>query len=303
MARRERLANAGVFRYEPRAQKFEVYVSLRLCQSARPRLRRLGPGHRRRRHRRAARTTRRCSPADVEFPDKHRGPPQVYKQRTRPCPGIEYLSSTHFPDDMQGNLLVGNVIGFQGILRYKIEDKGASFERHRIGTDPFFHRSELSPGRLGDRPRRRAVLHRLAEPDHRPHAAQLARSEPRSHARPRLSRDLRRPPVGEAGQDRRRADRQIAGPVASPAKPACAIGPGSNSVAVRRPKCLPAVDRWLKGLDQRNARVRAPSARSAVGASASQSGEPAAVGSPCWPRKTSMPGRRRPACFAIGATA
>lgn len=45
--------------------------------------------------------------------DKHSNAPSVYNQRTRPCPAIETLSSPHFPADMQGNLLVGNVIGFQ----------------------------------------------------------------------------------------------------------------------------------------------------------------------------------------------
>lgn len=51
-------------------------------------------------------------------------PPQVYQQRTRPCPAMEYLSSPHFPEEYQDNLLVGNVIGFQGIMRYKIEPDG-----------------------------------------------------------------------------------------------------------------------------------------------------------------------------------
>jgi putative heme-binding domain-containing protein len=55
--------------------------------------------------------------------DKHARAPSVYRQRTRPCPGIEVLSSPHFPAAMQGNLLVANVIGFQGILRYDFEPR------------------------------------------------------------------------------------------------------------------------------------------------------------------------------------
>jgi putative heme-binding domain-containing protein len=120
-----RCANGGVFRYEPRTHKFDVYVSYgfanphghafdRWGQSivvdgtgSQPYHTALFSGH-------------------VNFPDKHRGTPQVYNQRTRPCPAIEYLSSRHFPDDMQGDLIVGNVIGFQGLLRYKIEDRGGS---------------------------------------------------------------------------------------------------------------------------------------------------------------------------------
>jgi len=67
----------------------------------------------------------------VYFPQKHKSAPVVYKQRTRPCPGAEILSSKAFPDDMQGNLLVPNVIGFQGILSYKLTEKGAGL----VGTE------------------------------------------------------------------------------------------------------------------------------------------------------------------------
>jgi glucose/arabinose dehydrogenase len=67
----------------------------------------------------------------VYFPQKHGRAPVVYKQRTRPCPGAEILSSKQFPDDMQGNLLVANVIGFQGILNYKLTYKGAGM----VGTE------------------------------------------------------------------------------------------------------------------------------------------------------------------------
>lgn len=122
----QRCANAGVFRFEPRTSKFDVYVSYGFANPHGHAFDRWGqdivvdgtgsqPYH-------AA-----LFSGHVNFPDKHRGTPQVYQQRTRPCPGIEYLSSRHFPDDMQGDLIVGNVIGFQGLLRYKIEDRGGSF--------------------------------------------------------------------------------------------------------------------------------------------------------------------------------
>jgi glucose/arabinose dehydrogenase len=64
--------------------------------------------------------------------DKRKGNnPTVYKQRTRPCPGAEILSSKAFPDDMQGNFLVPNVIGIQGILNYKLTESGAGL----VGTE------------------------------------------------------------------------------------------------------------------------------------------------------------------------
>ncbi len=145
-----RVANGAVFRYEPRAQKFDVYVSTGFANphghvfdrwgqdivvdgtGAQPFHGALFSGH-------------------VEFPTKHPKPPQVYQQRTRPCSGLEVLSSRHFPDEMQGNLLVPNVIGFQGILRYKVLDKDASFtavEQEPIvsSSDPNFRPADLEIG-------------------------------------------------------------------------------------------------------------------------------------------------------------
>src|SRR5439155_26398991 len=87
----------------------------------------------------------------LDYPTKHHRPPQVYQQRTRPCPGIEVLSSRHFPAAMPGNLLVPNVIGFQGILQYKPHDQGASFGATEVepivsSTDPNFRPSDVKIG-------------------------------------------------------------------------------------------------------------------------------------------------------------
>jgi putative heme-binding domain-containing protein len=145
-----RNANAGVFRYEPRAQKFDVYVNFGFANphghafdhwgqdivvdgtGANPYHAALFSGH-------------------LDYPQRHRQPPQVYQQKTRPCPGLEYLSSNHFPPEFQGNLLVPNVIGFQGILRYKIDDNGASFKGTELepilsSSDPNFRPSDLRVG-------------------------------------------------------------------------------------------------------------------------------------------------------------
>ena len=82
---------------------------------------------------------------------QHPGAPQVYQQWTRPCSGTEFLSSRHFPDEMQGNLIVGNVIGYQGLLQYKIEDAGSSFqgtegERLLYSSDPNFRPTDFEIG-------------------------------------------------------------------------------------------------------------------------------------------------------------
>ena len=62
----------------------------------------------------------------LDFPHKHPGAPQVYQQRTRPCPATEFITAGHFPNEMVGQFLVQNVIGDLGILRYEIKDEGAS---------------------------------------------------------------------------------------------------------------------------------------------------------------------------------
>jgi putative heme-binding domain-containing protein len=146
----QRCANAGVYRYEPRTQKFEVYVTYGFANphghvfdrwgqdivydgtGANPYHAALFSGH-------------------LDFPHKHAHPPQVYEQRTRPCPGVEVLSSRHFPEANQGNLLVANVIGFQGILQYKVSDVGSSFAGTEVeplvsSTDPNFRPSDIKIG-------------------------------------------------------------------------------------------------------------------------------------------------------------
>ena len=145
-----RVANAGVHRYEPKSQKFEIYVTYGFANphghvfdrwgqdvvidgtGADPYHGALFSGH-------------------LDYPQKHGRPPTVYSQRTRPCPGLEILSSRHFPEELQGNLLVPNVIGFQGILQYRLDDKGASLagtegEPILSSTDPNFRPSAVSVG-------------------------------------------------------------------------------------------------------------------------------------------------------------
>ncbi len=88
--------------------------------------------------------------------NKHGGAPSVYQQRTRPCPAIEILSSPHFSAELQGNLLVGNVIGFQGILHYTFKPgANASADAFPVATevepivsssDPNFRPADIEVG-------------------------------------------------------------------------------------------------------------------------------------------------------------
>ncbi len=146
----KRLTNGGVFRYEPRSQKFDVYVTYGFANphghvfdkwgqdivvdgtGANPFHAPLFSGH-------------------LPYPTKHARPPLVYQQRTRPCGGMEILSSQHFPPEWEGNLIVTNCIGFQGILRYRLSDLGGSLtgqEQEPIlnSSDPNFRPVDCKTG-------------------------------------------------------------------------------------------------------------------------------------------------------------
>jgi hypothetical protein len=64
---------------------------------------------------------------------------------------MEILSSRQFPDSMQGNLLVPNVIGVLGILQYKISDTNSAFFGKEVepivqSDDPNFRPSDVKMG-------------------------------------------------------------------------------------------------------------------------------------------------------------
>lgn len=48
-------------------------------------------------------------------------------QRVRPTSGLEFVSSRHFPDDVQGNFLINNTIGFLGMKMHTLKDKGTGY--------------------------------------------------------------------------------------------------------------------------------------------------------------------------------
>ena len=145
-----RNANAGVYRYEPRTHKFEVYVSYDFANPHGHVFDRWGEdfvmdgtG--------AEPYIGACFSGRTYFPQRHKRAPKLYEQRTRPCPGMDVLSSRQFPDDMQGNLLVANVIGFLGILQYRIVDKDSGFVGKEVAPfiqsdDPNFRPVDIKVG-------------------------------------------------------------------------------------------------------------------------------------------------------------
>ncbi|MBW3629178.1 MAG: dehydrogenase [Gemmatimonadetes bacterium] len=62
-----------------------------------------------------------------DYPAKHLSLRSFTSTRVRPTGGAEILSSRHFPDDVQGNFLLTNVIGFQGIKSHRFIEEGSGF--------------------------------------------------------------------------------------------------------------------------------------------------------------------------------
>lgn len=50
--------------------------------------------------------------------------------KVRPTSGLEFVSSRHFPDEVQGDLLINNTIGFLGTKEHVIQDSGTGYASH-----------------------------------------------------------------------------------------------------------------------------------------------------------------------------
>jgi putative membrane-bound dehydrogenase-like protein len=143
-----RLGDAGVWRYEPRTEKFGVHVSLAFANPWGHVFDRWGQNF-----------IADASPGDnfwaapisghVEFPDKHPGAsrakhldwggsksnrdcPTFFAKRIRPSSGCEFVSSRNFPPEAQGNYLLNNVIGDLAVLQYAMHDDGSGFGAKEI---------------------------------------------------------------------------------------------------------------------------------------------------------------------------
>lgn len=63
--------------------------------------------------------------------------------KVRPTSGLEFVSSRHFPDEVQGDLLINNSIGFLGMKQHQMIDEGTGYKtKFRqnlvVGTDKNF---------------------------------------------------------------------------------------------------------------------------------------------------------------------
>ncbi|RYU94591.1 PVC-type heme-binding CxxCH protein [Emticicia agri] len=63
----------------------------------------------------------------------HKGVQLIQKEHmVRPTSGLEFVSSRHFPDEVQGDLLINNTIGFLGMKMHSMVDDGTGYKsRHR----------------------------------------------------------------------------------------------------------------------------------------------------------------------------
>ncbi len=121
-----RCNEAGVFRWEPKTLKFDVFVSYGFANPWGHYFDRWGQNF-------VADASGGANyfgtafSGQVVYPQKHGGMKQFFPMQWRPTCGCELVNSRHFPDDTQGDYLLNNDIGFQGILRYRVKDDGSGF--------------------------------------------------------------------------------------------------------------------------------------------------------------------------------
>ncbi|ACT91918.1 PVC-type heme-binding CxxCH protein [Dyadobacter fermentans] len=88
---------------------------------------------------------------NVTYPDKHPRIDMFTETRVRPTAGIEIVSSRQFPDDVQGNFLVNNNIGFQGTKQHRIIPHGSGIGSKEVeailqSEDPNFRPIDIEFG-------------------------------------------------------------------------------------------------------------------------------------------------------------
>jgi mono/diheme cytochrome c family protein/glucose/arabinose dehydrogenase len=70
------------------------------------------------------------------------------QHRVRPTSGLEFVSSRHFPDEVQGDMMLNNTIGFLGTKMHQMLDDGTGYKtKHRLdlvkSSDPNFRPVDL----------------------------------------------------------------------------------------------------------------------------------------------------------------
>ncbi len=135
-----RLVDAGVFRYKPRRFHLEVFVSYPFANPWGHVFDRWGQNF----------------IADASGGDNYFGAPltinapyprkrrrmNVFTSIVRPTSGCEIVSSRHFPDEAQGNFLINNTIGFQGIKQHRVIEEGSGFTSEEV--EPLLYSTDIN---------------------------------------------------------------------------------------------------------------------------------------------------------------
>jgi glucose/arabinose dehydrogenase len=146
----QRVSNAGVFRYEPKSKKFDIFVSYGFANPWGHYFDRWGQnlvadasG--------GANYYGTAFSGQVDYPSKHGRLQEFLVKQWRPTSGCELVSSRNFPEETQGDYLLNNVIGFQGVLRYRVKEDQSGYHADPVqpllrSTDPNFRPVDLEFG-------------------------------------------------------------------------------------------------------------------------------------------------------------
>jgi glucose/arabinose dehydrogenase len=141
---------AGIYRWEPRTQKFDVFVSYRFANPWGHFIDQWGQNF-------VADASGGANyygtafSGQVIYPQKHANMKEFFPMQWRPTCGCELVYSRQFPRDTQGDYLLNNNIGFHGILRYRVKEDGSGFSGEPVepllkSSDPNFRPVALQFG-------------------------------------------------------------------------------------------------------------------------------------------------------------
>jgi len=120
-----RQRDAGIYRFQPRSHKLEVYVSYNFANPWGHVFDKFGQNF-------IADASGGANyfglpiTGHVPFPRQHESM-KVFTSIVRPTCGCELVSSRHFPPEAQGNFLLNNAIGFQGTKQHQVIEEGSGF--------------------------------------------------------------------------------------------------------------------------------------------------------------------------------
>jgi glucose/arabinose dehydrogenase/azurin len=135
-----RVRDAGIFRYEPRTEKLEVFVSYPFANPWGHVFDRWGQNF-------IADASNGNNyfalplTGRVEYPRK-RPEMQVFTTKVRPTGGAELISSRHLPADVQGNFIVSNSIGFHGIKNHRVFEESSGFSSTE--AEPLLYSTDIN---------------------------------------------------------------------------------------------------------------------------------------------------------------